>query len=165
MSNNRFPQSPPAFCEWQVLDPPLTPCLWCCWVEGAGGASRICTTEDVGVLLFAEQRLNTFRNARCLSNCYYRPQTRFAKVMFLHMSVCPQGGVSKHADTPSTGRLPSRHLPPGRHPWSDIPLRIACWEIRSTSGRYASYWNAILLQLTLSWCRRFTQCYSMINFN
>ena len=30
----------------------------------------------------------------------------------------------------------SRHAPP---PWR------ACWEIRSTRGRYASYWNAILL--------------------
>ena len=24
---------------------------------------------------------------------FYRPQTTFAKVMFLHMSVCPQGGM------------------------------------------------------------------------
>ena len=23
---------------------------------------------------------------------YYRPQTKFAKVMFLHVSVCPRGG-------------------------------------------------------------------------
>ena len=30
--------------------------------------------------------------------------------------------------------------PPTRYP----PRRRACWEIRSTSGRYASYWNAIL---------------------
>ena len=28
-------------------------------------------------------------------------------------------------------------------PRADTP-RSACWEIRSTSGRYASYWNAIL---------------------
>ena len=25
-------------------------------------------------------------------DCYYRPQTKFAKVMFLHVSVCPQVG-------------------------------------------------------------------------
>ena len=25
-------------------------------------------------------------------SCYYRPQTKFAKVMFLQVSVCPQGG-------------------------------------------------------------------------
>ena len=26
------------------------------------------------------------------------------------------------------------------------PRRTACWEIRSTRGRYASYWNAILFE-------------------
>ena len=31
----------------------------------------------------------------CIMNCY-RQQTAFAKVMFLHMSVCPRG-VSQHA--------------------------------------------------------------------
>ena len=31
----------------------------------------------------------------------------------------------------------------GRHPLPP-PQRSACWEIRATSGRYASYWNAIL---------------------
>ena len=51
--------------------------------------------------------------------------------------------------TPQTsGRHPprtrGRHPPRtrGRHP----PWHSACWEIRATSGRYASYWNAILLQ-------------------
>ena len=30
--------------------------------------------------------------------------------------------------------------------WGQAPPRCsACWEIRSTSGRYVSYWNAILL--------------------
>ena len=39
--------------------------------------------------------------------------------------------------------------PPNPPPPADTPspLRSACWEIRSTSGRYASYWNAILLRL------------------
>ena len=27
------------------------------------------------------------------NGCYYRPQTKFAKVMFLQVSVCPHGGV------------------------------------------------------------------------
>ena len=31
-----------------------------------------------------------------ISSTYYRLQTKFAKVMFLHMSVCP-GGISQHA--------------------------------------------------------------------
>ena len=47
----------------------------------------------------------------------------------------------------------SRHHPPppprSRHtPRSRDPLRSACWEKRSTSGRYASYWNAILFHHT-----------------
>ena len=65
---------------------------------------------------------------------------------------------------------PSWHIPPLEadlleqtpSPWEqtppkgpDIPLEQtpprhrACWEIRSTRGRYASYWNAILLALML----------------
>ena len=28
----------------------------------------------------------------CFLNYYYRPQTKFAKVMFSQVSVCPQGG-------------------------------------------------------------------------
>ena len=52
--------------------------------------------------------------------------------------------------TPQTGQTPpgTRHpsleqTPPP--PQSRPPRSSACWEIRSTSGRYASYWNAILL--------------------
>ena len=30
-------------------------------------------------------------------------------------------------------------------PWEQTtPLRSACWEIRATSGGYASYWNTYL---------------------
>ena len=47
---------------------------------------------------------------------FYRPQTKFAKVMFSQMSVCPRGSLS--------GRSPTRMV---------------------KSGRYASYWNAFLL--------------------
>ena len=32
----------------------------------------------------------------CFSVKFYRPQTKFAKVMFSQVSVCPQGGVSQH---------------------------------------------------------------------
>ena len=49
--------------------------------------------------------------------------------------------------TPSRTRHPrSRHpLGPGTPLGADTtPLHSACWEIRSTSRRYASYWNAIL---------------------
>ena len=72
----------------------------------------------------------------------YRPQTKFAKVMFLHMSVSHSvygGGLvsaSVHA-----GIHPQEHTPWGADPHS------ACWEIRATSGQYASYWNAYLLTM------------------
>ena len=40
-------------------------------------------------------------------------------------------------------------LPPSlRHPTPPLPSR-ACWEIRSTSRQYASYWNAILSSIFL----------------
>ena len=42
---------------------------------------------------------------------------------------------------PWQGDPPVRQTPLARKP----PVRSACWEIRSTSGRYASYWNAILV--------------------
>ena len=49
---------------------------------------------------------------------------------------------------PGPGTPPrSRYSPPG----PGTPARHrACWEIRSTRGRYASYWNAILLHLACS---------------
>ena len=59
------------------------------------------------------------------------------------------GSASVHAGIP--------HKPPGadtlpgtRHPTlpeqTPPPLCSACWEMWSTSGRYASYWNAILFR-------------------
>ena len=46
----------------------------------------------------------------------YRPQTKFAKVMFLHVSVCPQEGKT-WAGTP-----PGRYTPLGRYtPWVGTP--------------------------------------------
>ena len=113
----------------------------------------------------------------------YRPQMKFAKVMFSQVSVCPrrgggclplvEGGSATHtpgqtppqadtpswADTPPGQTLPRRHTPVGRHHpppsacWDTHPLPSACWDtppgIRSTSGRYASHWNAFLFQFNL----------------
>ena len=39
---------------------------------------------------------------------------------------------------------PSRHPTRAGTPQKQAPPSRACWEIQSTSGRYASYWNAIL---------------------
>ena len=78
------------------------------------------------------------------------------------------------ADTPGSRHPPgSRHTPPGAdttplpeadtHPLEQTPTQSrhppeqthtppsgrACWEIRWTRGRYASYWNAILFKVCL----------------
>ena len=50
----------------------------------------------------------------------YRPQTKFAKVMFLQVSVCPQGGgvrVTWHTPPPATMHAPpaATHAPPRNH--------------------------------------------------
>ena len=80
-------------------------------------------------------------------------------VMFLHVSVCPQGDIwagTPPAGTPPLCRyIPWEGIPPrggsprtGTTPWAGTPPGQvppgACWEIRATSGRYASYWNAFL---------------------
>ena len=63
------------------------------------------------------------------------------------------GSASVHAEIPAPGAdTPQTRHPPGPGtPWEQTPprpgtpsLHSACWEIRSTSGRYTSYWNAIL---------------------
>ena len=94
-----------------------------------------------------------------------------AKVIFLHLSVIHsvhRGGMPQcmlgypppeqtpplgadppgadpppGADTPLSRPSKSRH-PPGSRP--PTPPREADCSIRSTSGRYASYWNAFLLR-------------------
>ena len=92
----------------------------------------------------------------------------WGKVIFLHLPVFLFTGVCPIAcwDTPPDQRQAS---PRSRHPhppWADTPTtpgadiplprgnrppprRSVCWEIRATSGRYVSYWNAILYSLVL----------------
>ena len=73
---------------------------------------------------------------------YYRPQRSWGKVIFSQASVILFTGASAsvHAG-----------MPPGKEtPHKETPLHTACWVIRSTSGRYASYWNAILCQIVVS---------------
>ena len=102
---------------------------------------------------------------------YYRPQTKFAKVMFLHLSVIlftvgvsasvhagihtprQQTPPPREADTPPSRYPPEADTPQSRHPpgkQTPLPLRSAC------------YWNVYLLLLCLfhftainseySWC-------------
>ena len=60
------------------------------------------------------------------------------------------------ANTPSGQTLPLGRHPPMQtpHPLGRHPLHSACWEIRATSGRYASYWNAYLF------CPKFSKFHS-----
>ena len=56
------------------------------------------------------------------------------------------------AGTPRAGTPPSGQV----HPlWAGTPHHgsSACWEIRATSGRYASYWNAFLFQNQTCLCK------------
>ena len=89
-------------------------------------------------------------------NChYYCPQTKFAKVMFLQVSVCSQRG-----DVHGGGHVWWGTCMVGGHVWQGVCMAggmcgngacMSCtcppsrhYEIRSMSGRYASYWNAFL---------------------
>ena len=64
-------------------------------------------------------------------------------------------GTPLGADTSLEQTPGSRHPSRSRHPQEQTPSTTpreqtppkcsACWEIRSTSGQYASYWNAMLL--------------------
>ena len=97
---------------------------------------------------------------------HYRPQTKFAKVMFLHLSVSHSvhrgGGASVHAgsrptspgadplgaDTPpGANTSPSRADPLGADipPGADTPCAVHAGRYGQQSGRYTSYWNAYLL--------------------
>ena len=86
---------------------------------------------------------------------FHRPQTKFEKVMFLHVSVIlstrGRGGVCPSACWDAYPPLSGSR---GRTPWSS-----ACWEIRSTSGRYASYLNAFLFYLYVFISTSFVQFY------
>ena len=69
-----------------------------------------------------------------------------AKVMFLQVCVCPQGGrVSASVHTGMPCPPPPDQADPPPRDQADTPPREADSSIRSTSGRYASYWNAFLL--------------------
>ena len=97
---------------------------------------------------------------------YYRSQRSCGKVMVLHLSVILfTGRVSAQVEGACPGEVWQTPLPPGPeadtpscpvHAGIHTPLPSACLItplpaqcIRSTSGRYESYWNTFLLQLSL----------------
>ena len=102
---------------------------------------------------------------------YLPPANEVYEGYFLHVSVCPQRGSTwggtpgqvlplgrstPWEGTPPTGQVQpplGRYTsgqvhPPGRYPRAGThPGSSACWKIRATSGRYASYWNGFLFGL------------------
>ena len=85
---------------------------------------------------------------------FYRPQKKFAKVIFLHLSVIlfTEGGGNlpqcmlgcTHTHTHPTQPPPGSEVDTPSCTRGRPPQICACWEIRATSGRYTSYWNAYL---------------------
>ena len=71
----------------------------------------------------------------------------WGKVIFFHLfAILFTGGVCLSACWDTT--LPRDHARPPQDQAPSLdqaPRHRVCWEIRSTCGRYASYWNAILL--------------------
>ena len=71
---------------------------------------------------------------------FYDPQQSWGKVIFSQACVIPfteRGGcLSAYWGTTPRDQAP---------PWCS-----ACWEIRSTRGRYASYWNPILFTVVVT---------------
>ena len=75
---------------------------------------------------------------------FYRPQTWFAKVMFLHLS------VNLSTEGVFLPQCMLGYTPPGRHPPAQCMLGYtvpsACWDRHGyCCGWYASYWNAFFL--------------------
>ena len=122
----------------------------------------ICSRERKTLLLHYQNYLSNFKTiylngalSRNLdsSMLYYRPQRSWGKVMFLHVcvilftggGVLPQCMLGYHP--PGT----RHHPPPSRPPPGSVPSPQSrtYWKIRSMSGRYASYWNVILLYTRL----------------
>ena len=93
-------------------------------------------------------------------NHYYRPQRSWGKVMFLHVSVILFMGEGvwpiAYWDTQTHPGTRGRHTTPSQDQRQAPPQHSACWEIRATSGRYASCSNAILFLNT--WLKHFGRC-------
>ena len=82
-------------------------------------------------LVLGDSNLITARNEVAAGLCFYTC-----------LSFCPQGGGVCHTQTSPSGQTPHGQTPPGQTPPCTVHAGI-----RSTSRRYASYWNAFLLFL------------------
>ena len=77
-------------------------------------------------------------------------RNKFAKVMFLHVSVCPRGGLPQcmlgysPGSRPPGADTPSEQAPPREQAPSHRGDGYCC-------GRYASYWNAFLFYHWIQW--------------
>ena len=106
-------------------------------------------------------------NFQSHSEDFYRQQTKFGArwCFYTCLSSCSQVGLASQLASQVTrpgGLHPGGGgLHPGRG-WADTPA----FEIRSTSGRYASYWNTFLfleyayLGVETCWCRQQNQQHS-----
>ena len=105
-----------------------------------------------------QERRPLQRTVRILLKCILvTVRNEVAKVMFLHLSVCPQGGVCLSACWDTNPPPPGADPPGSRHPLEQtLPPRADTPQCRHPPGagtppadgyccgRYASYWNAFL---------------------
>ena len=105
----------------------------------------------------------TARKRSCREGDVFTARKRsLGKCNILHLFVILfAGGVCLSAcwetlpEEAPPGGDPPKEAPPGGDPQRKHPPEVppprhrACWEIQSTCWRYASYWNAILLHLSV----------------
>ena len=130
--------------------------VWICFAEKmtstyvcTSNISNIyCPQRSWGKVMFLHVSVILFTTGFCLSACWdippgpdtprtrHPPKEQTPQEQTLQEQTPPQGQTPAGPDTPQEQTPPEPGLP---------PHRSACWEIRVTSGRYASYWNAYLL--------------------
>ena len=103
--------------------------------------------------LYSNNRSFRFRHFRTENSIASKGLRRLC--FYTCLSFCPQGeSASVHAwipPSPGADTTVRDQAPPGADtPGRRHPPRSACWEIRPTSGRYASYWNAIVSLIIFS---------------
>ena len=139
---------------WRLSGFKATIRLFCVKYQATNTSQR----EFMDRITFFEVQVNTPPYEIVVVECErsYRPQRSCGKVMFLHLSVShsvyggmgvwqtPPGQIPPKADTPRADTPPGQ-TPPGRHlPRQTPPVDSYC------SGWYASFWNALSLQTSMS---------------